>query len=86
MPLYGFECENEECLNYEEVLIRHIIKDEEKERPCPKCGKKMVLVPFSFNWKFCEKGRYIQDREWSNDSEKYNYRLKKRKEKENEKI
>jgi hypothetical protein len=77
---------SEECGNYEEVLIRHIILDEERVRVCPKCGKKMTLTPFSFHWKFCEKGRYIQDREFSTDNPKYNYRLKKQQEKENAKV
>jgi putative FmdB family regulatory protein len=80
MPIYAFECE--ECQHYLEDFIRHIIKDEEKIRICPKCGKTMNLVPFTFHWKDSVKGRYLQDQKWSTDNPNYNFNLKKRKENE----
>jgi len=85
MPIYAWECKDENCGHYIEETWQKFIEKEDKERPCPKCNGTMELVNFAFGWKFCEKGKYIQDRKFSTDNPNYNFALKKRLEKQKEK-
>jgi putative FmdB family regulatory protein len=81
LPTYEWKCLNEECGKRTDRYQKHIITDEERTLVCPHCGAKAELQIFSpSDIKFCEKGRYIQDRGFSNESEKYNFALKKERE------
>jgi len=80
MPTYSFYCDH--CGNEEEIYLKHMITDEEKNRKC-KCSKLMELEIFSpTDIKFCELGRYIQDRGFNNENPEYNFRRKLKQEKE----
>jgi predicted nucleic acid-binding Zn ribbon protein len=82
---YVWYCEK--CGKKVEEIWQKFIKDEDKKRPC-ECGGTMELRTFApLGIKFCEKGRYIQDKEFSNDNPNYNFALKQEEErKKNEKV
>lgn len=91
MPTYEWKCVNDVCGKRTEKYFKRIIKDEERIIDCPHCGAKAELQTFApTDIKFCEKGRYIQDRGFNNENPEYNFAIKLEKEereaKENAKI
>lgn len=72
---YVWHCET--CGTTVEETWQKFIKNEDKKRLC-KCGGVLELRTFApLGIKFCEKGRYIQNKDFSNDNPDYNFALKK---------
>jgi len=85
MPTYEWRCGK--CGIRVEKYFKRIITNEEKTIKCEECGGDAELQTFSPNCiKFCEKGHYIQDRGFNNESSEYNFALKKDREEKHEKI
>lgn len=85
-PTYNFFCSNTECEYEKEFYLNHFIRDNERPQTCPECGGKMENEIFSpAHIKFCEKGSYIQDTGFNNESPEYNFRRKQKLERKNKK-
>ena len=55
------------------------ITDEDKSKMiCSDCKKQMTNELFSFEWTMQDKGYYIPDKNFSNESTEYNFRRKKK--------
>jgi len=78
MPTYFYPCPNKECMFEEETFKKS--PDDLTIKPCIKCGTNVERQMFSFMWEDSEKGKYIQDKGWNNEKDKYNFNQKKRNE------
>ena len=84
MPNYGYFCPV--CGKEEEVYLKSMSKVDEKDKEMVCCDKQMerpIYSPSSI--KFCEKGAYIQNKDFCNEKDEYNFYKKKHKEKFGEK-